>query len=169
VPHSSPCLTTLANVQACEGTSTSRFTPMHRLATVIRRSFRRVRTFTTGDWDSSNAAFTMSAGSNATCSTASSSSSALLPTCSCSVDLSIAGKLVAQTPPSSASRLHRGCDDAPHGAHRTCGSRRIRLSMCSCHAARPWCGDTRTPIAVPYDWYGSRSEELDSGVADLPA
>jgi len=84
------------------------------------RFFRRVRTFTTGDWDSSNQAFTMSAGSNTTCSTASSRSCALLPACSCPVDLSIAGKLVAQTPPSSVSRLHRGYDDAPHGAHRTC-------------------------------------------------
>src|SRR5713226_5246616 len=74
---------------------------------------------TTGDWDSSNQAFTMSAGSNATCGTASSHSCALLPACSCSVDLSIAGKLVAQTPPSSVSRLNRGCDNAPHGAHRT--------------------------------------------------
>src|SRR6476660_6409830 len=81
--------------------------------------FRRVLTLTTGDWDSSNAAFTMSAGSNATCSTASSNTCALLPACSCSVDLSIAGELVAQTPPSSVSRLSRGYDDAPHGAHRT--------------------------------------------------
>jgi hypothetical protein len=129
VPHSSPCLTTLANVHPCEGASSSRFMAMHRLATVARRFFRRVLTLTTGDWDSSNQAFTMSAGSNATCGTASSHSCALLPACSCPVDLSIAGKLVAQTPPSSASRLRRGYDDAPHGAHRACASRRTRLSM----------------------------------------
>ena len=128
MPHSSPCLTTLANVHPCEGASSSQFMAMHRLATVIRRFFRRVFTLTTGDWDSSNQAFTMSAGSNATCGTASSHSCALLPACSCPVDLSIAGKLVAQTPPSSVSRLNRGYDDAPHGAHRTCDFRRIRLS-----------------------------------------
>src|SRR5207244_12965066 len=95
----------------------SRFTPVHRVATVVRRFFRRVLTLTTGDWDSSNQAFTVSAGSNATCGTTSSHSCALLPACSCPVDLSIAGKLVAQTPPSIVSRLHRGYDDAPHGAH----------------------------------------------------
>jgi hypothetical protein len=106
-----------------------RFMPMHRSAMVIRRlfHFHWVGTFTTGDWDSSNQAFTMSAGSNATCSTASSHSCALLPACSCPVGLSTAGKLVAQTPPSSVSRLNRGYDDAPHGAHRTCHFRGIRL------------------------------------------
>src|SRR5712692_10455075 len=100
---------------------------MHRLATVVRRFFRRVFTRTTGDRDSSNQAFTMSAGSNATCGTASSHSCALLPACSGPVDLSVAGKLVAQTPPSSVSRLSRGCDDAPHGAHRACEFPRTRL------------------------------------------
>jgi hypothetical protein len=127
VPHSSPCLTSLANVQPREGASASRFTPMYRLATVVRRFFRRVFTFTTGDWDSSNQAFTMSAGSNATCPTASSSSGAFLPACSCPVGLSTAGKLVAQTPPSSVSRLSRGYDDAPHGAHRAGAFRLTRL------------------------------------------
>ena len=119
MPHSSPCLTSLANVHPCEGASSSQFMAMHRLATVVRRFFRRAVTFTTGDWDSSNQAFTMSAGSNATCGTASFHSCALLPACSCPVDLSIAGKLLAQTSPSSVSRLSRGYDDAPHGAHRT--------------------------------------------------
>ena len=49
-----------------------RFMPSHGLAAVVRRSFRRARTFTTGDWDSSSLAFTLSVGSNATSRTASS-------------------------------------------------------------------------------------------------
>src|SRR5439155_2161394 len=92
-------------------------------------SFRRARTFTTEDWDSSSLAFTISAGSNATCRTAPSHSRAFLPACYCPVGLSTAGQLVAQTPPSSASRLDRGCDDAPHGAHRACDVNRIRLKQ----------------------------------------
>jgi hypothetical protein len=102
-----------------EGAIASRFMPSHGWAAVIRRFFRRVVTFTPGDWDSSSLAFTVSAGSNATCRTAPSGSRAVLPACSCPVGLSASGKLVAQTLPSSVSRLHRGCDDAPHGAHRT--------------------------------------------------
>ena len=141
MPHSSPCLTSLANVHSREGASSSQFMAMHRLATVLRRFFRQVFTLTTGDWDSSNQAFTMSAGSNATCRTASSSSYALLPACSCPVGLSTAGKLVAQTPPSSVSRLSRGYDDAPHGAHRTCDFHRIRLSTRT----------RRRSSTVPYD------------------
>jgi hypothetical protein len=137
VPHSSPCLTTLANVHPCEGASSSQFMAVHRLAAVVRRFFHRVFTLTTGDWDSSNQAFTMSAGSNATCGTASSHSYALLPACSCPVDLSIAGKLVAQTPPSSVSRLHRGYDDAPHGAHCAGTSQLTQLPLSSRRAARP--------------------------------
>jgi hypothetical protein len=43
--------------------------------------------------------------------------SRLTPACYCPVGLSASGKLVTQTRPSSASRLNRGCDDAPHGAH----------------------------------------------------
>ena len=101
-----------------EGATTSRFMPSHGSAAVLRRSFRRVLTFTTGDWGSSSLAFTMSAGSNPTCRTAPSGSHAFLPACSGPVGLSTAGKLVAQTPPSSVSRLNRGCADAPHGAHR---------------------------------------------------
>ena len=102
-----------------EGAGALRFMPPHRTAPVVRRSFRRVHTFTTGDWGSSSLAFTVSAGSNAACRTAPSGSRALLPACSGPVGLSTAGKLVAQTPPSSVSRLNRGCADAPHGAHRT--------------------------------------------------
>ncbi len=112
-----PLLDLIGQCPSREGASSSQFMAMHRLATVVRRFFRQVFTLTTGDWDSSNQAFTMSAGSNTTCGTASSHSCALLPACSCPVDLSIAGKLVAQTPPSSVSRLSRGYDDAPHGAH----------------------------------------------------
>jgi hypothetical protein len=103
-----------------EGASAPRFMPAHGSAAVVRRWFRRVLTFTTGDWASSSLAFTVSAGSNATCHSASSGSRAVLPACSGPVGLSAAGKLVAQAPPSSASRLRRGCDDAPHGAHRAC-------------------------------------------------
>ena len=110
-----------------EGATTSRFMPSHGSAAVLRRSFRRVLTFTTGDWDSGSLAFTMSAGSNATCRTAPSGSHAFLPACSGPVGLSTAGKLVAQTPPSSVSRLNRGCADAPHGAHRACEFPRTRL------------------------------------------
>jgi len=101
-----------------EGATASRFMPSHGWAAVIRRVFRRVVTFTPGDWDSSRLAFTLSAGSNATCRTAPSGSRAVLPAGACPVGLSAAGQLVAHTPPSSVSRLHRGCDDAPHGAHR---------------------------------------------------
>jgi len=43
----------------CTGT---RFLPMHGSAAVVRRFFRRASHFTTGDWDSSNQAFTVSAG-----------------------------------------------------------------------------------------------------------
>jgi hypothetical protein len=103
-----------------EGAGALRFMPPHRTAPVVRRSFRRVHTFTTGDWGSSSLAFTVSAGSNAACRTASSDSRALLPACSGPVGLSTAGQLVAQAPPSSASWLRQGCDDAPHGAHRAC-------------------------------------------------
>ncbi len=105
---------------AREGATASRFMPSHGPAAVVRRCFRRVLTFTPEDWDSGSLAFALSAGSNATCRTASCDSRAFLPACSCPVGLSAAGKLVAQAPPSSASRLHRGCDDAPHGAHRAC-------------------------------------------------
>jgi hypothetical protein len=101
-----------------EGAGALRFMPPHRPAPVVRRSFRRVLTFTTWDWGSSSLAFTLSAGSNAAYRTASSGSRALLPACSGPVGLSAAGKLVAQAPPSSASWLRQGCDDAPHGAHR---------------------------------------------------
>lgn len=94
------------------------FMPTHESVAVIRRRFRQVRIFTTGDWDSGSVAFTVSVGSNATGSTASWNSRALLPACSCPFSLSASGQLVAQTPPSSVSRLNRGCDDAPHGAHR---------------------------------------------------
>lgn len=104
----------------CEGVPTSGSCRRTGTAAVIRRSFRRARTFTPGDWGSSSVAFTLSAGSNATCRTAPSSSRAFLPACSGPGGLSTAGKLVAQTPPSSVSRLNRGCDDAPHGAPRTC-------------------------------------------------
>lgn len=76
-------------------------------------------TFTTEDWDSGSLAFTLTTGSNVTGPTASSDRHALFPACYCPVGLSAAGKLVAQAPPSSASRLHRGCNDAPHGAHAT--------------------------------------------------
>jgi hypothetical protein len=102
-----------------KGATASRFMPSHGSAAVVRRCFRRVLTFTTGDWDSSRLAFTVSAGSNATCRIAPSGRRAVLPACSCPVGLSAAGQLVAHTRPSSVSRLHRGCDDAPHGAHRT--------------------------------------------------
>jgi hypothetical protein len=112
---------------AREGATASRFMPSHGPAAVVRRCFRRVLTFTPEDWDSGSLAFALSAGSNATCRTASCDSRAFLPACSCPVGLSAAGKLVAQAPPSSASRLHRGCDDAPHGAHRTCDLHHIRL------------------------------------------
>src|SRR3954451_10547179 len=101
-----------------EGATTSRFMPSHGSAAVVRRFFRRVHTFTTGDWGLSSLAFTVSTGSNATCRTASSDSRAFLPACSGPVGLSTAGKLVPHTPPSSVSRLRRGCADAPHGAHR---------------------------------------------------
>jgi hypothetical protein len=70
----------------------------------------------------------MSAGSNTAWHSAPSASRAVLPACSGPVGLSAAGKLVAQAPPSSASQLRRGCDDAPHGAHRTGTFQRIRLS-----------------------------------------
>jgi hypothetical protein len=109
-----------------------RFLLRHGGAAVIRRFFCRVLTLTTGDWGSSSLAFTMSAGSNATCRTAPSGRRALLPACSCPVGLSASGKLVAQTLPSSVSRLSRGWDDAPHGAHRTGYFRIIRLSSHSC-------------------------------------
>ena len=102
-----------------EGATASRFMPSHGSAAVVRRSFRRVLTFTTGDWGSSSLAFAVSAGSNAASRTASSDSRAFLPACSGPVGLSAAGKLVAQAPPSSASWLRQGCDDAPHGAHCT--------------------------------------------------
>jgi hypothetical protein len=115
-----------------EGAGALRFMPPHRTAPVVRRSFRRVHTFTTGDWGSSSLAFTISAGSNAACRTASSDSRAFLPACSGPVGLSTAGKLVAQAPPSSASWLRQGCDDAPHGAHRTSTFRWIRLSSVGC-------------------------------------
>jgi hypothetical protein len=115
-----------------EGAGALRFMPPHRTAPVVRRSFRRVHTFTTGDWGSSSLAFTISAGSNAACRTASSDSRAFLPACSGPVGLSAAGKLVAQAPPSSASWLRQGCDDAPHGAHRTSTFRWIRLSSVGC-------------------------------------
>lgn len=59
--------------------------------------------------------------------------SRLVPACSGPVDLSVAGKLVAQAPPSSASRLRRGCNDAPHGAHRTCDFHHIRLKQTTTH------------------------------------
>ena len=110
-----------------EGAGALRFMPPHRTAPVVRRSFRRVHTFTPGDWGSSSLAFTVSAGSNAACRTASSDSRAFLPACSGPVGLSTAGKLVAQAPPSSASWLRQGCDDAPHGAHRACEFPRTRL------------------------------------------
>src|SRR5262249_24479211 len=54
------------------------------------------------------------------------------------VGLSTAGKLVAQTPPSSASRLSRGCADAPHGAHRACEFPRTRLLAGWSLARIPW-------------------------------
>jgi hypothetical protein len=114
-----PLLDLTGQCPSREGATASRFMPSHGSAAVLRRSFRRVLTFTTGDWDSGSLAFTMSAGSNATCRTAPSGSRAFLPACSGPVGLSTAGKLVAQTPPSSVSRLNRGCADAPHGAHRT--------------------------------------------------
>ncbi len=127
MPHSSPCLVSLTNVLPAKvhrPHGSWRCTGQRRLS---ERFFRRVRTFTTGDWDSSNQAFTMSAGSNVTCPTASSGSCALLPACSCPIGLSTAGKLVAQTPPSSVSRLRRGYDDAPHGAHCPCEFPRKQL------------------------------------------
>ena len=99
----------------------SPFTPMHRLAAVSDAPSAECSLSPLGIGIQAIQAFTMSAGSNATCPTASSASGAFLPTCSCPVDLSIAGKLVAQTPPSSVSRLSRGYDDAPHGAHGACG------------------------------------------------
>jgi hypothetical protein len=122
-----PLLRLIGECPSREGATASRFMPSHGLAAVVRRSFRRARTFTPGDWGSGSLAFTLSAGSNVTGRTASSDRRAFLPACYCPVGLSTAGKLVAQTPPSSVSRLHRGCDDAPHGAHRACHFHGTRL------------------------------------------
>jgi hypothetical protein len=77
---------------------------------------------------SGSLAFTISVGSNAACRAAPSGSRAFVPACYCSVDLSAAGELVAQGPPSSPSWLRQGCAGAPHGAHRACTFRRTRLS-----------------------------------------
>jgi len=112
------------------GATASRFMPSHGSTAVVRRFFRRVVPFTTGDWDAGRRAFTVSAGSTATCRTAPSGSRVVLPACSCPGGLSAAGQLVAQTLPSRGSRLNRGCDDAPHGAPRTGYFRIIRLSRC---------------------------------------
>jgi hypothetical protein len=74
-----------------EGATASRFMLSHGSAAVVRRFFRRVVTFTPEDGDSSRVAFTMSAGSNATCCTAPSGRRAVLPACSCPGGLSAAG------------------------------------------------------------------------------
>jgi hypothetical protein len=121
VSHSSPCLTSLVNVLPCEGAwahSSCPRTGRHRWSDAASGG---CVTFTTEDWDSGSLAFTITTGSSVTSPPASSGCHTFIPACYCSVSLSAAGKLVAQAPPSSVSRLYRGCNDAPHGAHRACG------------------------------------------------
>ncbi len=134
--HSSPCLTSLVNGLPCEGTSALGFMRVYRMAPVIRRFFRWVRTFTPGDWVSGSLAFTMMAGFNATGPTASLDRHVVVPACYCPVGLSASGKLVTQAPPSSTSRLHRVCNDAPHGAHPACSFQSTRLSSRCCLVAQ---------------------------------